>query len=50
MYGEGNSAKLLSDIVNGTTQVTEGISEMCIRDSPTTVPRWQATGFSYRFV
>ena len=25
-YGEGNSAKLLSDIVNGTTQVTEGIS------------------------
>lgn len=27
MYGEGNSAKLLSDIVNGTTQITEGISE-----------------------
>ena len=26
MYGEGNSAKLLSDIVNGITQVTEGIS------------------------
>ena len=26
MYGEGNSAKLLSDIVNGTTQITEGIS------------------------
>ena len=26
MYGEGNSAKLLSDIVNGTTQVTESIS------------------------
>ena len=26
MYGEGNSSKLLSDIVNGTTQVTEGIS------------------------
>ena len=26
MYGEGNSTKLLSDIVNGTTQVTEGIS------------------------
>ena len=26
MYGEGNSAKLLQDIVNGTTQVTEGIS------------------------
>lgn len=26
MYGEGNSAKLLSDIVNGTTQVTEGIT------------------------
>ena len=26
MYGEGNSAKLLSDIINGTTQVTEGIS------------------------
>lgn len=27
MYGEGNSAKLLSDIVNGTTQVTEGITQ-----------------------
>lgn len=27
MYGEGNSAKLLQDIVNGTTQVTEGISQ-----------------------
>ena len=26
MYGEGNSAKLLADIVNSTTQVTEGIS------------------------
>ena len=26
MYGEGNSTKLISDIVNGTTQVTEGIS------------------------
>ena len=26
MYGEGNSAKLISDIVNGTTQITEGIS------------------------
>ena len=26
MYGDGNSTKLLSDIVNGTTQVTEGIS------------------------
>ena len=26
MYGEGNSAKLLSDIVTGTTQVTEGIT------------------------
>ena len=26
MYGEGNSAKLLADIVNGTTQVTEGLS------------------------
>jgi len=25
MYGEGNSAKLISDIVNGTSQVTEGI-------------------------
>ena len=25
MYGEGNSAKLLSDIVNGTSQVTEGM-------------------------
>ncbi|MBC8536143.1 flotillin family protein [Feifania hominis] len=27
MYGEGNSAKLISDIVNGTTQVTEGIAQ-----------------------
>lgn len=26
MYGEGNSAKLLQDIVNGTTQVTEGFA------------------------
>lgn len=26
MYGEGNSAKLIQDIINGTTQVTEGIS------------------------
>lgn len=26
MYGEGNSAKLLADIVNGTTQVTEGFT------------------------
>ena len=26
MYGEGNSAKLLQDIVNGTTQVTEGMT------------------------
>ena len=26
MYGEGNSAKLLADIVNGTTQITEGFS------------------------
>lgn len=26
MYGEGNSAKLLGDIVNGTNQVTEGIA------------------------
>ena len=25
MYGEGNSAKLIQDIVNGTTQVSEGI-------------------------
>ena len=27
MYGDGNSAKLLQDIVNGTTQVTEGITQ-----------------------
>ena len=27
MYGEGNSAKLLSDIINGTTQVTEGFTQ-----------------------
>lgn len=26
MYGEGNSAKLLADIVNGTTQITEGMT------------------------
>lgn len=26
MFGEGNSTKLLSDIVNGTTQVTEGMA------------------------
>ena len=26
MYGEGNSAKLISDIINGTTQVTEGFT------------------------
>ena len=26
MYGEGNSAKLLSDIINGTTQITEGFT------------------------
>lgn len=27
MYGEGNSAKLIQDIINGTTQVTEGMTE-----------------------
>lgn len=27
MYGEGNSAKLLADIVNGTTQITEGLAQ-----------------------
>ncbi len=27
MYGEGNSAKLLGDIITGTTQVTEGITQ-----------------------
>ena len=27
MYGEGNSAKLLQDIVNGTTQITAGFTE-----------------------
>ena len=26
MYGEGNSTKLVGDIVNSTTQITEGIS------------------------
>ena len=26
MSGEGNSAKLVSDIVNSTTQITEGFS------------------------
>lgn len=27
MYGEGNSAKLLQDIINGTTQITEGLAQ-----------------------
>ena len=27
MYGDGNNSKLLADIVNGTTQITDGISE-----------------------
>ncbi|MCD8379507.1 MAG: flotillin family protein [Lachnospiraceae bacterium] len=27
MYGEGNSAKMVKDIVNGVTQVTEGLKE-----------------------
>ena len=27
MYGDGNSAKLLQDIINGTTQITEGITQ-----------------------
>ena len=27
MYGEGNSAKMLQDIINGTTQVTEGLAQ-----------------------
>ena len=26
MYGDGNATKLVSDIVNSTTQITEGIS------------------------
>lgn len=26
MYGEGNNTKLIKDIVNGTTQVTEGVT------------------------
>ena len=26
MYGEGNSAKLVSDIVSSTTQITEGFA------------------------
>ncbi len=26
MYGEGNSAKLLHDIINGTSQITEGLT------------------------
>lgn len=26
MYGEGNNTKLIKDIVNGTTQVTEGVA------------------------
>lgn len=27
MYGDGNSAKLIQDIINGTTQVTEGMAQ-----------------------
>lgn len=27
MFGEGNSTKLLADIVNGTTQITEGMAQ-----------------------
>lgn len=27
MYGEGNSTKLISDIVNSTTQVTSGMTQ-----------------------
>ena len=27
MYGEGNSAKLLEDIINGTTRVPQGIAQ-----------------------
>ena len=27
MYGEGNSAKLIQDIVNGTSQITEGMTQ-----------------------
>ena len=27
MYGEGNGTKLVKDIINGTSQITEGISE-----------------------
>ncbi|MBR5390157.1 MAG: flotillin family protein, partial [Clostridia bacterium] len=27
MYGEGNSAKLIGDIVNGATQITEGMTQ-----------------------
>lgn len=27
MYGEGNSAKMLQDIINSTTQVTEGLAQ-----------------------
>ena len=27
MYGEGNSAKMVSDIVNSTTQISEGLTQ-----------------------
>lgn len=27
LYSDGNSAKLLQDVINGTTQITEGISQ-----------------------
>ena len=27
MYGEGNSAKMVKDIINSTTQISEGLTE-----------------------
>ena len=34
MYGEGNSTKIIKDIVNSTTQVTEGVKESTGVDLP----------------
>ena len=37
MYGEGNSTKLIGDIINGTTQITEGIGASMGIDIPALV-------------
>ena len=37
MYGEGNSSKLIKDIVNTTTQVTEGVKQSTGIDLPSLI-------------